>query len=603
MFKMSYFALLLYFVIISPPATALDCSTVQVIVGTADLRCWHGDRKITLAGSWHLSYQSADGTVDFEGLTPLPARWRELHPPLPYLGRGVYRLRLLLAVPMDHLGLQLTRSNMARKVILREPNGRSTVLFDSGFSDLGEHTIGPMRMPIIDLPVMPLDSELIIVHNNSQSVHGGVEDEIFIGPIVEMMRKDQLVKSVAVAISTVLTVFFLINIALWLVRGEDWAFFALGSFALALALRQLVVSGVLYDFFPQLSTVVDADLGWISFLWAFVAGQLYLRGSYPKLIPLWLPVSCVAVTAVAVVLLFSQPLYVLQAYGDYFRPLVLLSLAFAISFMMYGLKTPTWELKVSILSGFVMVFGAGADTIYFHLVEYYSMISLSSISVIVFVGIQSVLMSLRYWRSLQTSAQLSVELQWLNGQLEYKVEERTAQLALKNQELEGLARTDALTGLANRRAIDEKLEEEAARCQRSGHTMALALVDLDNFKNVNDEFGHDVGDQVLSGTAETLKKGARIGDFPGRWGGEEFCIILPETNSSRATVIGERLRELIEQQRYGVGERQLSITASIGLALLPEGGSIEEAIKMADVALYQAKKTGRNKVCSAWSEA
>jgi len=588
--------------IASPLTAALDCSDLPVVAGTADLRCWNGDSKKSLAGIWHLSYQSADGTVDFDGMTQLPARWRELQPPLPYLGRGVYRLRLLLPVPMDHLGLQLTRSNMARKVILREPSGRNTVLFDSGYTERGEDTIGPMRMPVIDLPVMPIDSELIIVHNNSQSVHGGVEDEIFIGPIVEMMRRDQLVKNVAVVISTVLAVFFIINIALWLVRGEDWTFFALGSFALALALRQLVVSGVMYDYFPQLSTVVDAVLGWISFLWAFAVGQLYLRGSYPKLIPLWLPVICLVATAVAVLLLFGQPLYVLQAYGDYFRPLVVLTLVSAISFMIYGLKTPTRELKISILSGFVMVFGAGADTIYFHLVEYYSMISLTSISVIVFVGIQTVLMSRRYWLSLQTNAKLSVDLQRLNAQLENKVAERTAQLALKNQELEGLARTDALTGLANRRAIDEKLVEEAARGRRSGQAMALVLVDLDHFKRVNDEYGHDVGDQVLIGTAETLLKGARVEDFPGRWGGEEFCIILPETDSSSASAIGERLRELIEQQSYAVGERQLLITASIGLALLPAGGSIEQAIKNADLALYRAKKSGRNTVCSAWSD-
>lgn len=600
MYKSNFLFPILVMLSLFHQVEASDCDFASVEKGVADFRCWDGKTKKSLKGTWDLSYQSTDGTESFEGVAQVPQRWNDMSPPLPFLGRGEYHVKILLEKPINHLGLQLTRSNTARKIILIDSNGMKQVLFDSGMTDLSQRSVVNMRMPVIDLPELGLSSELIVIHNNTESVHGGVEDEMFIGPVVEIIRQDQVLKTIAVTISTILAAFFVLNISLWIARGQDWTLFVLGGFALSLSLRQLVVSGVIYDFFPSLSTTVDGLLGWGTFFASFVFGELYYRGSYPKLIPWWVPLTGIFATSVGIILLLFYPLHIVQSYGIYFRPFVLLSLLMMTAYLIYGLRKPDKELRITLLSAMVVVLGSGADTTYFHLVEYYSVISLSSIAVLIFVGVQTVLMSQRYWSSLTQSAMLAQELKVMNVQLEEKVDERTAELAIKNQELESLAKTDQLTGLPNRRAFEEKVAEEHARTRRSGSPLIIGIIDLDYFKAVNDNYGHDVGDQVLVGTADLLLSSARSIDFPARWGGEEFVFLFPNTSEYQALTTAERLRELIENTEYQIGSDVVNVTASIGLARVQSNDTVETSIKEADLALYKAKQSGRNCTCTSW---
>jgi diguanylate cyclase (GGDEF)-like protein len=174
------------------------------------------------------------------------------------------------------------------------------------------------------------------------------------------------------------------------------------------------------------------------------------------------------------------------------------------------------------------------------------------------------------------------------------------ELASANEKLHALATLDSLTRLPNRRVLGERLAFEFARATRYRHPLACLMVDVDHFKKVNDTYGHPAGDQVLVGVAQAMAGTVRITDMAGRYGGEEFMVILPETREGDARIVGERIRRAIATLPRAPDRPE--VTASIGIATLEEHSvpSVEELVRRADQALYKAKEAGRNRVL-AWS--
>jgi len=169
-----------------------------------------------------------------------------------------------------------------------------------------------------------------------------------------------------------------------------------------------------------------------------------------------------------------------------------------------------------------------------------------------------------------------------------------AQLIEQNRQLERLAVTDQLTGLANRLRLDQALEDERLRTERYGGSFCVVLLDIDHFKLVNDRFGHQMGDQVLTGFARVLEAHTREVDVVGRWGGEEFLVICRD-GLEPALLLAEKLRRAIQSHVFALVGRK---SASLGVALFHRGETVAEAIARADAALYQAKQDGRNRVVS-----
>ena len=167
------------------------------------------------------------------------------------------------------------------------------------------------------------------------------------------------------------------------------------------------------------------------------------------------------------------------------------------------------------------------------------------------------------------------------------------------KQLRNLSNTDALTELHNRRRLDEILGDEFSRARRYHQSLAVLMLDVDHFKRFNDEHGHDQGDRVLQAVARVMKDSCRDVDYPCRYGGEEFCLILPSTSLEGAKRMAERLRFGIEHMMVD----GLQVTTSVGVAIYPlVGQSPEELQKAADMALYQAKQAGRNRYCVAQEE-
>jgi len=161
----------------------------------------------------------------------------------------------------------------------------------------------------------------------------------------------------------------------------------------------------------------------------------------------------------------------------------------------------------------------------------------------------------------------------------------------------GMTITDGLTNIANRKQLDTLLNDEIIRARRHNLALSVLMLDIDHFKRVNDTYGHQAGDAVLRGLATLLKKRLRPNDTLGRYGGEEFCALLPETTLQGAAKIAEELRALIAGHTFVADKQEIKATLSIGAGALQPGMSIEALYKGADEKLYEAKRTGRNKVC------
>lgn len=174
-----------------------------------------------------------------------------------------------------------------------------------------------------------------------------------------------------------------------------------------------------------------------------------------------------------------------------------------------------------------------------------------------------------------------------------------AQLASAKElvQMRTLAERDGLTGLHNRRAFDQHLNAETARFDRYRRPYALVMMDIDHFKKINDQYGHDAGDSVLRDVARCITTSLRDVDVAARFGGEEFALLLPETDKSHAVVIAERIRARVEAARFEWRGAVIPVTLSAGIAAIPEHDARpEDIVREADQLLYAAKRQGRNRV-------
>jgi two-component system cell cycle response regulator len=183
-----------------------------------------------------------------------------------------------------------------------------------------------------------------------------------------------------------------------------------------------------------------------------------------------------------------------------------------------------------------------------------------------------------------------------------RIKRLTDQLEGAKAEYATLAHIDALTQVANRRAINQWLTTEFERASRYSRPLAVLMVDVDHFKSVNDTYGHQIGDRVLAEVAQSIRDAIRKSDFVGRFGGEEFLIVAPETTALSVRPLAERIRQRIHEQTSTAARDAgiPAVTASLGAATTERAlKTVEELLQSADVALYRAKQEGRNRVCIA----
>jgi diguanylate cyclase (GGDEF)-like protein len=177
--------------------------------------------------------------------------------------------------------------------------------------------------------------------------------------------------------------------------------------------------------------------------------------------------------------------------------------------------------------------------------------------------------------------------------------EKISEVSQNSETLARLVVKDRMTGLYNQSYIKERLQEELYRAERYRYSLSVLMIDLDGFKVINDSHGHTVGDKALKDIAQIILESIRVSDIPGRYGGEEFLIILPETTSQHALIAAERIRDKVDAHKFEIkpgSNKTAHITISIGVCSYPDFGRTKDnLIAYADAALYQAKREGKNK--------
>jgi diguanylate cyclase (GGDEF)-like protein len=219
----------------------------------------------------------------------------------------------------------------------------------------------------------------------------------------------------------------------------------------------------------------------------------------------------------------------------------------------------------------------------------------SSLVLIGFLLIQGHRMNAMYWKLLidRTLEQTRVE----------ELQEAKARAEQAHRDLLYHATYDALTAVLNRRAVMSQLEEELARASDNRAWLSVAMLDIDHFKRINDTYGHLVGDEVLKGVVARLKESVRAGDIIGRYGGEEFIVILPGCRADQIQTMAERMRLAIADRPLVAGNLEIPVTVSLGAVFTAAAAApIRSLLSKADLALYQAKNSGRNRVVTCASE-
>jgi diguanylate cyclase (GGDEF)-like protein len=198
---------------------------------------------------------------------------------------------------------------------------------------------------------------------------------------------------------------------------------------------------------------------------------------------------------------------------------------------------------------------------------------------------------------LRENERLVQELKQANANLERQVAVRTEELSRANAKLSELAMTDPLTRVGNRRALFQRFQEEIDRAERYDRAISLAMIDVDHFKAFNDMEGHICGDEALKKIAAVLAANIRKTDFLGRYGGEEFLVLMPETKIGVGLEISHRLRTAVEAAVFQGKQKPAYLTVSLGLASYPQHGLTPKLlVDQADQALYEAKQEGRNRI-------
>jgi len=225
-------------------------------------------------------------------------------------------------------------------------------------------------------------------------------------------------------------------------------------------------------------------------------------------------------------------------------------------------------------------------------------IEIIAVTLVIFI---MAFMLVMLFHSYRQKKYIAAELSTINEELEHRIDDRTINLkvaneALKKKEMDitQLMLTDSLTGLPNRRHFEDEFQREFNRSKRTNSDFCIAMCDIDNFKLVNDKYGHDVGDKVLIQVAKRINKAVRNTDFVARWGGEEFIVMYIDSDQTSAEYFAERVRTEIENLKLSFIEQ--NITISIGIAQRQKEDTLDNVMKRSDQALYHSKTEGRNRI-------
>lgn len=567
----------------------------QVRQGVIDLKgLLPEDQVLVLNGDWKffsgVLLEPGEEHSNNVSYTAVPGSWADKSE-IPVFGTGTYRLLIHGLQPNKLYGLYITNASTSYQLFI---NGQAVK--QKGVVSANPEEYRPETAPEIALFHTSTDSVEVTIHmaNYTRTI-SGLTREVALGTekALSLYRDAQMTTDILyLAAILTMALFYLI---LFKIKNDNAAlhfslFCCLIAFDGSFSNMQLA-----FQVLPNLSFETGVRIAFLSDTFMLPVFILYIRNLFPQDTPVILKYISIAAAIVQAILIFVLPVYAfLDYYVIYYILLAILSLLILISvFRAFRRKRRGAWL---ILAGASVVFVTVINDILHSQLIIQSRYFLS-FGVFIFVICQAVLIALRYSWVVKEAENLAVTL-------ENKFQQRTEELLHEKDRLEVMSQMDDMTHIYNKRAIMEKLAEELKNYQRSGHTFSIAMIDIDFFKAINDNYGHIIGDRVIERIAAMISENLRKTDICGRFGGEEFIIIMRETNLKGAYTVADKLRLVVSESIIETEKGPINLKASIGLAEVnPNMEDPDELLYYADKALYRAKDNGRNRVeCYALGE-
>lgn len=546
----------------------------------------------SLEGEWEFIYGRHVPPLDMDNsawmeevqIILVPSTWKGSTfqgDSLPGTGIATYRLRIALpkAQPLD-LALLLPGWETAYKLFIDEKE----VLTVGTLGKEKEDTIPAWHPRIVPFTAKGEEVELLIQMANFHHARGGPAMTPLLGtlPVLTNLREKGVGLRLFSFGSLLMIAFY--HLAIFALRREDKSALYFSLFCLTMAIRSLVIEEqAVLLFFPSIPWSFHVRIVYLSLAFAIPFATLYVGSLFPKDTSRVLSSLLVSLgTATVIVMLFTPPLFFTSLVV--FLQLVVVVMTFYFSIVLILASYRQRPQGLLFLGAFSIYSVFLINDILYHqrLVGTGYVVP---IGFLIFVLLQAILLAMRYARSFEQIEELSFE------------KTRLEDTALT---LEGLSYLDPLTGIANRRRLDQVLEREWAKAMQAKVELSFILLDIDFFKRYNDQFGHLAGDDVLQIVASTLAACARgTSDLVARYGGEEFALLLPGTDLGEAITLAEMIRKTILALGIDAADQSVSRVLSVSLgcstALPSKGEDCRELVRRADVALYSAKTKGRNK--------
>jgi diguanylate cyclase (GGDEF)-like protein len=512
-----------------------------------------------------------------------------------------------------YLELKLPESVIG-EVALDVPNiGPGYTLYVNGqlVNKLGERgssksTSVPQYGPaVISLPEGAQSVELLFHMSNFRYHWAGIWYPVNLGFEETVQKHRNSTIQWGFFVAGVFAVIALFHFVFWLMRRNDWLSLTYVAVTL-LALIRVVSTDetIILQLFPNMPFWLLMKLEYGAFYLLISASMLFMRLAFPAEVNRRLSSAIIALGAAGGLFVAVTPALWFVEFVGFYQLVSLLAISFFVHISIKAIKNKRDGAKFIVFGGTVFFGFILNDLLYArYLIDtgYFIDIGLCG-----FILSQSILINSRFAKTSALNKKLlgdvekrNIALNDLTYNLESKVQQRTQELESAMEEIKTLALTDELTGLANRRAFLQVSQFEQSQAERYNGKFSIGLIDIDNFKSVNDTFGHDAGDEVLRSIARTIEEATRAQDKVARWGGEEFIILLTKTSMDSVREVLERVRRLVAETPVHVGNETIQPTITIGVAGSEEKATIDEIIQLADTRLYSGKNHGKNQVCLA----
>jgi len=593
-----------------------DFSTIAappaLIGGKVDLSDWslieHDSYK--LRGEWNFYYNKfidPDSIFTFanqpNGLIAVPGPWDNYiysNEPIGGFGIGTYHAQLILNAKdvNKNLALRVNSFSTAARIFINGVEiGQAGYLADSRVAMQPEYY--PM---ILDFTVDRPQVDIVIQVSNFYHKQGGFWAMATVGSENKIRQDNNFNLVVNLLIIGSLVIIGLYHMGMYSLRDYTRTPFYFGLFALTIGIRALLTGDIpIHHFFPDFPWWALIRLEYLTVYLGIPLFMKFQQSLFPDDFPRRL-----ARIILVVCLLFAATV-ILTPPWIFTRTLILffpISLIASIIYLYASIQSVLRKrigsriflfATVILFASFINDLLVSAEIIFTSYTTTYGFL--------VFMIAQAFLLSYRFFNTLKTIENQERELRRNKDNLEGTVTARTVELQKVNRRLKALTRIDGLTGIANRRRLDNSLKVEFQRMKRSKKSLAVIMCDIDYFKKYNDNYGHLAGDECLQSVASTMKKCVnRPADLVARYGGEEFCVILPDTELTGAVQIAERIRSSIEKMAvpHGYSTTSEFVTISIGVAVAvpDENQAPKDILEVADSRLYKAKSDGRNRVNS-----